>query len=130
MREQRRFDEEAKAALEALKKEKILQELAEEYEVYPNQISAWKKQLLSGASGIFEPKNQKEKNSSKPGEKSRNAVLKEVLIPLLRRFTAELRAVVFPFPYGTPFPPGAASPVALFYAVSSNAAPRNATLKT
>ena|GEM_PF-1762473 len=61
MREQRRFDEEAKAALEALKKEKILQELAEEYEVHPNQISAWKKQLLSGASGIFEPKNQKEK---------------------------------------------------------------------
>jgi len=40
LREQRRFDEEAKAALEALKKEKILQELAEEYEVHPNQISA------------------------------------------------------------------------------------------
>jgi len=57
-RGRRRSDEEAKVALEALTKEKTLQELAEEYKVHPNQISAWKKQLLSGASGIFEPKNQ------------------------------------------------------------------------
>jgi len=48
-------------ALEALKEEKTLQELAKEYEVHPNQISAWKKQLLSGASGIFVRKRQKEK---------------------------------------------------------------------
>jgi transposase-like protein len=63
LRQRRRFDDEfkAKVALEALKEEKTLQELAEEYEVHPNQISAWKKQLLSGASGIFERKNQKEK---------------------------------------------------------------------
>ena len=63
MRQRRRFDDEfkAKVALEALKEEKTLQELADEYEVHPNQISAWKKQLLSGASGIFERKNQKEK---------------------------------------------------------------------
>jgi len=63
LRQRRRFDDEfkAKVALEALKEEKTLQELADEYEVHPNQISAWKKQLLSGASGIFERKNQKEK---------------------------------------------------------------------
>ena len=61
MRERRRFDEtfKAKVALEALKEEKPLQELAGEYEVHSNQISAWKKQLLEGVSTLFERKNKK-----------------------------------------------------------------------
>ncbi len=61
MRQRRRFDDEfkAKVAIEALKEEKTLQELAEEYEVHPNQIVTWKKQLLSGASTLFERKNKK-----------------------------------------------------------------------
>ncbi len=57
----RKFDDEfkAKVALEALKEEKTLQALAEEYEVHPNQISVWKKQLLQNASSLFERKNKK-----------------------------------------------------------------------
>ena len=60
----RRFDDEfkAKIALEALKEEKTLQELAQEYEVHPNQISAWKKQLVSNAGSLFERKNKKNKD--------------------------------------------------------------------
>ena len=44
----KRFDEQFKAtvALEAVKEEQTLQELAEKYQVHPNQISAWKKKLL------------------------------------------------------------------------------------
>ena len=58
----RKFDEEfkAKVVIEALKEEKTLQELATEFEVHPNQISAWKKQVVEGMTTLFERKNKKD----------------------------------------------------------------------
>jgi transposase len=43
----------AKVALAALKGEKTLAELAQQYEVHASQITAWKAQLLAGAEGVF-----------------------------------------------------------------------------
>ena len=43
----------AKVALAALKGEKTLAELAQLYNVHPTQVTAWKAQLLDGASGLF-----------------------------------------------------------------------------
>ena len=44
----------AKVALAAAKGEKTVNELASQYEVHPTLIHGWKKQLLTGAEGIFE----------------------------------------------------------------------------
>ncbi len=43
----------AKVALAALKGEKTLSELAQQFDVHPNQITQWKGQLLDGAAGLF-----------------------------------------------------------------------------
>ena len=43
----------AKVALAALKGEKSLAELAQQFDVHPNQITQWRAQLLEGASGVF-----------------------------------------------------------------------------
>jgi len=50
----------AKVALEALKGEKTIVEIASRYGIHPNQISTWKKQALEGLPGLFNGKRKKE----------------------------------------------------------------------
>jgi len=44
----------AKVALTALRGEKTLIEIAEQFEVYPTQVTEWKKQLLERACNVFD----------------------------------------------------------------------------
>jgi len=44
----------AKIALEALKNQKTISEIAQKHKLHPTQINLWKKQLLEGADEIFE----------------------------------------------------------------------------
>ena len=43
----------AKVALAAVKGEKTLADLAQQFDVHPNQITTWRGQLLEGAAGVF-----------------------------------------------------------------------------
>jgi transposase len=56
MRKRRNHDAgfKARVALEAVKGERTVSELAAEYGVHPTMIPQWKKALLDGAADIFE----------------------------------------------------------------------------
>lgn len=45
----------ARVALAAIKGEKTLAELAQQFDVHANQISVWRTLLLEGATGVFGP---------------------------------------------------------------------------
>ena len=44
----------AKVALGALKNDRTIVQLAEQFDVHPNQIATWKDQLIDGAADVFE----------------------------------------------------------------------------
>lgn len=54
----------AKVAIEAIKEQSSLQELAAKYELHPNQISSWKREFLDNASLAFDSKSEKEASDS------------------------------------------------------------------
>ena len=45
----------AKVALAAVKGDRTLAQLAEQFDVHPNQITSWKAQLEGGAADVFGP---------------------------------------------------------------------------
>jgi len=55
MTTRRRFTAEFKArvALEALRGDRTIQEIAAKHQVHPNQVSAWKRQAMDGLGAVF-----------------------------------------------------------------------------
>jgi len=49
-----------KVALEAAKGQRTINEIASAYDVHPNQVSSWKKQLLEEGASVFSRKQARE----------------------------------------------------------------------
>lgn len=47
----------AKVAIAAIKGERTIAQIAEQYDVHPNQVTAWKAQLEGGAADVFDSGN-------------------------------------------------------------------------
>ncbi|MCH8234482.1 MAG: transposase [Bacteroidetes bacterium] len=65
----------AKVVLEALKERKSLSELAQQYELHPNQISKWKQEFLQGADQVFKTGV---KNRQTPAEQEKERLLRTI----------------------------------------------------
>ncbi len=62
MKKRKTYDDQfrARVALEAVKGEKTISEIAAQLEVHPNQIMKWKRQLLENVGGVFSRKQEPE----------------------------------------------------------------------
>lgn len=52
----------AKVALAAVRGDRTINELASHFEVHPNQVSQWKKELLAAAPGLFTERRKREEH--------------------------------------------------------------------
>ena len=67
MKKSRKFTAEfkSKVALEALREQQPIHELAKRYQLHPTQVTDWKKALLGHASAVFESERSKHDQSFK-----------------------------------------------------------------
>ena len=67
MKKRRRFTAEfkSKVALEALREQEPIHEIAKRHQIHPTQVAEWKKALMSNASSVFEGTRDKHEESLK-----------------------------------------------------------------
>jgi len=73
MTKRRKFTAEfkAKVALEALRGDRTIQEIAARHQVHPNQVSLWKRQAVDGLGAVFS-------NGGDAGRRDHEAEIKEL----------------------------------------------------
>ena len=77
MNKRRKFTSKFKTtvAIEALQEKLTKQELAQKYQIHPNQVQKWKREFLDNAEQVFE-KDQSKKHDS--GEKEQQRLYEKI----------------------------------------------------
>ena len=70
----------AKVALAALKNDRTMAQLAEQFDVHPNQIATWKDQLLQAAADVFECDRHGRSSTSETDVKLLHAKIGELVL--------------------------------------------------
>ncbi|QXX76494.1 hypothetical protein MHY1_p00016 (plasmid) [Methylovirgula sp. HY1] len=84
----------AKVALAAVKGDKTLAELAQQFDVHPNQITQWKGQLLEGAANVFGADKAEPKSESWPAAGLMDTEIRCFMEPEVADATTEVFAGV------------------------------------
>ena len=58
----------SRVALEALRGELTVAEIAGKYQIHPNQVQQWKKKLMEGASEIFQSETERKETGRIPSD--------------------------------------------------------------
>lgn len=77
MATRKRYDNRLKAqiALEAIKDQRTISEIASDYGIHPNQVGQWKKKLLDEVPDIFSGKGEKKQQDN---EAIRNELYRQI----------------------------------------------------
>ena len=65
----------AKVVLEALKERSSIAEMAQKFDLAPQQIHLWKREFVNGAESVFEPKAKSRKSQA---EEDKDQLLKSI----------------------------------------------------
>ena len=78
----RRFsgEQKAKIALEALRGERTLQEIASQYQVHPNQVGAWKRQAVEGLAELFSKGAERRTRDHESEVRDLHAKIRELIV--------------------------------------------------
>ena len=77
-RKQYSASQKAKIALEILKEEKTVNQIASEFGVHPNVLYRWKKQALENLPRLFEDENKNERERQAEQERQTNELYSEI----------------------------------------------------
>jgi len=78
----RRFtgDFKARVALEALRGDKTIQEIAAKHKVHPNQVSDWKRHAIEGLSAVFSNGANRERQDHQAEIRDLHAKIGELMV--------------------------------------------------